>query len=161
VYRALRRNSVAKTIGKGKGSSLRGRVSAEPEAETVDSSSDDTQDEELVASEDDEPLADASDSIRSERGALTTRSDLPSEVHRVEGRPRSVHIPEWMMRNAVTRYAAESFVELYSNTTWPTWREAWNFTLIVLVMSTAVAIILGIADLGLVQVLTWFVGLGK
>ena len=152
---------MAKTIGKGKGSSLRGRVSAEPEAETVDSSSDDTQDEELVASEDDEPLADASDSIRSERSALTTRSDLPSEVHRVEGRPRSVHIPEWMMRNAVTRYAAESFVELYSNTTWPTWREAWNFTLIVLVMSTAVAIILGIADLGLVQVLTWFVGLGK
>ena len=46
--------------------------------------------------------------------------------------------PEWMMGNAVTRYAAESFVELYSNTTWPTWREAWNFTLIVLAMAAVV-----------------------
>jgi preprotein translocase SecE subunit len=157
---ALRRNSVAKTVGKGKGSNLRGRVSAEPEAELVDSSSDDLQAEEYVTPSEDEPLADTTDSTASARSALT-RSDIPSEVRRIEGRPRSVHIPEWMMGNVVTRYAAESFVELYSNTTWPTWREAWNFTLIVLVMSTAVAIILGIADLGLVQVLTWFVGLGK
>jgi preprotein translocase SecE subunit len=161
MYGALRRNSVAKTVGKGKGSSLRGRVSALPEAELVDSSNDDLQAEEYVAPmEEDEPLADTTDSIASGRGALT-RSDIPSGVRRIEGRPRSVHIPEWMMGNAVTRYAAESFVELYSNTTWPTWREAWNFTLIVIVMSAVIAIILGIADLGLVQVLTWFVGLGK
>jgi preprotein translocase SecE subunit len=164
MYGALRRNSVAKTVGKGKGSSLRGRVSAEPEAELVDSSNDDLQAEEYVApmedDMEDEPLADTSDSIASGMGALA-RSDIPSEVRRIEGRPRSVHIPEWMMGNVVTRYAAESFVELYSNTTWPTWREAWNFTLIVIVMSAVVAIILGIADLGLFQVLTWFVGLGK
>ena len=155
---------MAKTVGKGKGSSLRGRVSAEPEAELVDSSNDDLQAEEYVApmedDMEDEPLADTSDSIASGGGALA-RSDIPSEVRRIEGRPRSVHIPEWMNGNAVTRYAAESFVELYANTTWPTWRTAWNFTLIVIAMSTFVAIILGIADLGLVQVLTWFVGLGK
>jgi preprotein translocase SecE subunit len=157
---ALRRNSVAKTVGKGKGSNLRGRVSAEPEAELVDSSNDDLQAEEYVTPSEDEPLADTADSTVSGRSALT-HSDIPSQVRRVEGRPRSVHIPEWMMGNVVTRYAAESFVELYSNTTWPTWREAWNFTLIVIVMSTVVAIILGIADLGLVKVLTWFVGLGK
>jgi preprotein translocase SecE subunit len=160
MYGALRRNSVAKTVGKGKGSSLRGRVSAEPEAELVDSSNDDLQAEEYDAPVEDESLADTTDSIASGSGALT-RSDIPSEVRRIEGRPRSVHIPEWMMGNFVTRYAAESFVELYSNTTWPTWREAWNFTLIVIVMSVVVAIILGLADLGLVQVLTWFVGLGK
>jgi preprotein translocase SecE subunit len=153
---------VAKTVGKGKGSSLRRRISAEPEAELVDSPSDDLQAEEDVAPmEDDEPLDDASHSVASGRGALAPRSDIPSEVRRIEGRPRTVHIPAWMMGNAVTRYAAESFVELYSNTTWPTWRAAWNFTLIVIAMSTAIAIILGIADLGLTQVLTWFVGLGK
>ena len=151
---------MAKTVGKGKGSGVRGRVSAEPEAELVDSSNEDLQAEEYVAPMEDESPDHSTDSIASDRGALA-RSDIPTEVHRIEGRPRSVHIPEWMMGNAVTRYAAESFVELYSNTTWPTWREAWNFTLIVIAMSVAVAIILGIADLGLVRVLTWFVGLGK
>jgi preprotein translocase SecE subunit len=161
-YGALRRNSVAKTVGKGKGSSLRGRVSAEPEAELVDSSNDDLQAEEYVAPmEADEPLDDTTDSITSGRSALTPHSDIPSEVRHIEGRPRSVHIPEWMMGNVVTRYAAESFVELYSNTTWPTWREAWNFTLIVIAMSAVVAIILGVADFGLTSALTWFVGLGK
>jgi preprotein translocase SecE subunit len=65
------------------------------------------------------------------------------------------------MGNAVTRYAAESANELWTNTTWPTWREAWNFTLIVLVMAAVVAVILGIADLGLTQLLTTFLRLGK
>lgn len=151
---------MAKTVGKGKGSSLRARISAEPETDLVDSSSDEPRDEELAMPDDDELEADTGDEIPA-GGAVLAPSDIPSELHRIEGRPRSVHIPEWMMGNAVTRYAAESFVELYSNTTWPTWREAWNFTLIVIVISTVVAIILGIADLGLVQVLTWFVGLGK
>jgi preprotein translocase SecE subunit len=151
---------VAKTVGKGKGSSLRARISAEPETDLVDSSSDEPRDEELAIPEDDELEADTGDEVPA-GGAVLAPSDIPSELHRIEGRPRSVHIPEWMMGNAVTRYAAESFVELYTNTTWPTWREAWNFTLIVIVISTVVAIILGIADLGLVQVLTWFVGLGK
>ena len=155
---------MAKTIGKGKGSTLRRRVSAEPEAELVDSSSDEPRDEELVAPEDDEPEYepeyDAADEVGSGSSALAP-SDIPSDIRRIEGRPRSVHIPEWMMANSVTRYAAESFVELYANTTWPTWRQAWNFTLIVIAMSTVIAIILGVADLGLVQVLNWFVGLGK
>ncbi|MGO8950734.1 MAG: preprotein translocase subunit SecE [Ktedonobacterales bacterium] len=157
---------MAKTVGKGKGSTLRGRVSAEPETELVDSSSDEPRDEELVgdeefmAPEEDEPPEDTADEIGSGNSALVP-SDIPAEIRHVEGRPRTVHIPEWMMGNIVTRYAAESFVELYSNTTWPTWREAWNFTLIVIAMSTVIAIILGVADLGLAHVLTWFVGLGK
>jgi preprotein translocase SecE subunit len=151
---------VAKTIGRGKGSTLRGRVSAEPEAELVDSSSDESRDDELDVPEDDEPEDDAADEVDSGNAVLAS-SDIPSDIRHIEGRPRSVHIPEWMMGNAVTRYAAESFVELYSNTTWPTWREAWNFTLIVIAMSTVIAIILGVADLGLVHVLNWFLGLGK
>jgi len=120
---------VAKTVGKGKSSSLRGRTSAEPETDLVDSSGDEPRDDEQDVAEDDEFEAETGNGMRS--------------------------------GNAVTRYAAESFVELYSNTTWPTWREAWNFTLIVLVMAAVVAVILGIADLGLTRVLTWFVGLGK
>jgi preprotein translocase SecE subunit len=151
---------VAKTVGKGKSYSLRGRLSAEPEADLVDSSGDEPRDEEEDVAEDDEFEAETGDRMRS-GSAVLAPSDIPAELHRIEGRPRTVHIPEWMMGNFFTRYAAESFVELYTNTTWPTWREAWNFTLIVLVMSAVVGVILGVADLGLTQVLTWFVGLGK
>ncbi len=153
---------MAKTVGKGKSSSFRGRVSTEPETELVDSSGDDEpRAEEFDDSEDDEePQDEAADELHPD-GSMLAPSDIPSEVRRIEGRPRTVHIPEWMMGNPVTRYAAESFVELYANTTWPTWREAWNFTFIVIVMSAIIAIILGVADLGLVQVLDWFVKLGK
>jgi len=44
--------------------------------------------------------------------------------------------------------------------TWPTWNEAWNWTLIVIAMSAIVALILAAADLGLARLLTWVVGLG-
>jgi preprotein translocase subunit SecE len=153
---------VAKTVGKGKSSSLRGRFSAEPEADLVDSSSEDPRDEEWDDAEDDDYEDDAGDEPSS-RGAVLAPSDIPVELHRIEGRPRTLPfpIPAWVMANPVTRYAAESFNELWVNTTWPTWRAGWNFTLIVLVMAATVGIILGIADFGLTQLLTLFLHLGK
>jgi len=155
---------VAKTVGKGKSSNLRGRISAEPEADLVDSSSDDLRDEErAMAEEQDDDFEDGTGDEPSPRSEALAPSDIPVELHRVEGRPRTLpfRFPEWVMANAVTRYAAESIIELYQNTTWPTWREGWNFTLIVLVMAAFVALVLGIADLGLTQLLTAFLHLGK
>ena len=151
---------MAKTAGKGKASGFRGPVSTEPETDLDDSSVDESAEEELLAPEDDESFSDTADELRSGSSVLA-HTDMPSEIRHIEVRPRTVHIPEWMMGNFFTRYAAESFVELYSNTTWPTWREAWNFTFIVIVMAIVIAVILGIADLGLTQVLNWFVHLGK
>jgi preprotein translocase SecE subunit len=155
---------VAKTVGKGKSSSLRGRISAKPESDLVDSSSDDLRDEEqAMAEERDDDFEDDTGDEPSPRDAALTPSDIPVELHRVEGRPRTLpfRFPEWVMANPVTRYAAESIIELYQNTTWPTWREAWNFTMIVLVMAAFVGLILGIADLGLTQLLTAFLRIGK
>jgi preprotein translocase SecE subunit len=152
---------VAKTVGKGKSSSLRERILAEPEADLVDSSSDDPGDEDMEDARDDDFEDDTGDEPSS-RGEALVPSDIPVELHRVEGRPRApIPFPEWVMANPVTRYAAESFNELWSNTTWPTMRVAWNFTLIVLAMAAFVGIILGIADLGLTQLLTAFLHLGK
>jgi preprotein translocase SecE subunit len=153
---------VAKTVGKGKSSNLRGRISAEPEADLVDSSSDDPRDDERDDARDDDFEDDAGDEP-SPRGAVLAPSDIPVELHRVEGRPRTLpfRFPEWVMANPVTRYAAEAIIELYQNTTWPTMRAAWNFTLIVLVMAAFIGVILGIADLGLTQLLTLFLHLGK
>jgi preprotein translocase SecE subunit len=152
---------VAKTVGKGKSPSFRGRISAEPEADLVDSSSDDPRDEERDDARDDDFEDETGDESRT-RGEVLAPSDIPVELHRVEGRPRSpIPFPEWVMANAVTRYVAESINELWTNTTWPTMRAAWNFTLIVIVMSAVVGLILGIADLGLTQLLTAFLRLGK
>jgi preprotein translocase SecE subunit len=157
---------VAKTVGKGKSYSLRGRISAEPEADLVDSSSDDPGDEDMDDARDDDfeddDFEDDTADEPSSRSEVLAPSDIPVELHRVEGRPRApIAFPEWVMANPVTRYAAESFNELWSNTTWPTMRAAWNFTLIVIVMAAFVGIILGVADLGLTQLLTAFLRLGK
>ena len=66
------------------------------------------------------------------------------------------------MANPVTRRFAEAYLELLK-VTWPTPREAWNMTLIVVAISAFVAMILGLADLGLQQALAWLIskGLGQ
>ena len=72
---------------------------------------------------------------------------------------RTYTVPSWTLGNPVTRFVAESYIEL-RKVTWPTWNEAWNWTLIVIAMSAVVALILAAADLGLAKLLTWVVGLG-
>jgi len=67
---------------------------------------------------------------------------------------RSAGIPEWAMANPLTRFIAESYLEL-RKVTWPTAQQAWSMTLIVIAMSATVAIILSAADLGLGRFLTW------
>ena len=52
---------------------------------------------------------------------------------------------------------AESYLEL-RKVTWPTWNEAWNMTLVVIIVSAVIAAVLGLADLGLVRALSWLVG---
>jgi preprotein translocase SecE subunit len=73
---------------------------------------------------------------------------------------RTYNVPAWTQGNPVTRFIAESYVEL-RKVTWPTWNEAWNWTLIVIAMSALIALILAGADLGLTKALTWLVGLGR
>lgn len=71
---------------------------------------------------------------------------------------RTYTVPAWTLRYPITRFIAESYIEL-RKVTWPTWREAWNWTLVVIAMSAVVALILALADLGLSKALTWLVGL--
>ncbi|HEU4783350.1 MAG TPA: preprotein translocase subunit SecE [Ktedonobacterales bacterium] len=71
---------------------------------------------------------------------------------------RTYTVPSWTLGNPVTRFIAESYIEL-RKVTWPTWNEAWNWTLIVIAMSAVVALILAAADLGLARLLTWVVSL--
>jgi preprotein translocase SecE subunit len=71
---------------------------------------------------------------------------------------RTYTVPDWTLGNPFTRFIAESYIEL-RKVTWPTWREAWNWTLVVIAMSAVIALILAASDLGLSRLLTWLVGL--
>ena len=71
---------------------------------------------------------------------------------------RTYTVPAWTLGNPITRFIAESYIEL-RKVTWPTWREAWNWTLVVIAMSAVIALILAASDLGLSRLLTWLVGL--
>jgi len=51
----------------------------------------------------------------------------------------------------VVRFLLESYYELRHKVTWPTFREARNMTIVVVLLSAAVGLILGLADLGLGQ----------
>src|SRR6266436_6260404 len=53
--------------------------------------------------------------------------------------------------NRIVRFVRESYYELRYKVTWPTFQEARNMTLVVIALSAAVGIVLGIADLGLFQ----------
>jgi preprotein translocase SecE subunit len=66
--------------------------------------------------------------------------------------------PEFILANPVTRFVYESYVEL-RKVTWPRSSEAWNMTLVVILMSAFVAALLGLADLGLQRALAFLVSL--
>jgi preprotein translocase SecE subunit len=53
--------------------------------------------------------------------------------------------------NAIVRFLLEAYYELRYKVTWPTFREARNMTIVVILLSAAVGLILGLADLGLGQ----------
>jgi len=52
---------------------------------------------------------------------------------------------------ALVRFARESYRELRYKVTWPTFAEARNMTVIVIVLSTIIGLILGLLDQGLLQ----------
>ncbi len=166
---------MAKTIGKDKGSAARSRAAAmrtraggAAEAEPVgDLSNDEPRDEDIVVADEPadvdatvEPALDDAESPGVVDDAGERALTLPSEGGLARqpasaGVARTVTVPEPLMRNPITRFIAESYLEL-RKVTWPTMNEAWTMTIVVIVMSAIVAAILGVADAGLVKALGWF-----
>jgi preprotein translocase SecE subunit len=56
-----------------------------------------------------------------------------------------------MRNNRIVRFVREAYHELRYKVTWPTFQQARTMTIVVIALSTAVAIILGLADLGLTR----------
>jgi len=86
-------------------------------------------------------------------GSLSVPGTRPATPARTSG------LIDLMMRTPITRFIAESYLEL-TKVTWPTREQAWSMTLVVIGMSAAVAIILATADLGLARFLTWVLNIG-
>lgn len=150
---------MAKTIGKEKNSLTRTRAGAQAERSRAgDVAANEPRNEDLVLADETE-LTDPS-IVEDEAEDRDLALPADTTVARRTSGSRAVTLPNWVARYGVTRFVGESVIELWKNVTWPTRAEAWNMTLVVVAMSAVVAIILGIADLGLIHVLTWIVSVG-
>src|SRR5579883_1186230 len=69
--------------------------------------------------------------------------------------PKS-RIPDW----AIVRFVRSSYRELRL-VTWPSRRDTWNWSLVVVGVCVAVAVVLGAADLGLSRFVEWWVSLSQ
>lgn len=146
---------MAKTIGKDKSSATRARASANTEDATMATrANEDSRDDELPESGD---VMEADEDLRlSDESLSRAVANRPKVAAPTSHAPA---VPEFLMGNPVTRFLAESYLELRKVTA-PTPREAWNMTLVVIIFSIVLAVILTLADLGLVRVLTWIINLG-
>jgi len=60
--------------------------------------------------------------------------------------------------NRIVRFVREAYYELRYKVTWPTFEEARNMTFVVIGLSAAVGLLLGIADFGLLQLFRLITG---
>jgi preprotein translocase SecE subunit len=136
-----------------------GTVRAAPDDEMHDDEElqpEESPDPEDIVEVDEEDEADASTELAVQSTADRSVTAAPSTSRAAA---RSAGIPEPLMANPITRFIAESYLEL-RKVTWPTTQQAWTMTLIVIAMSATVAIILAAADLGLARFLTWVLNIG-
>jgi len=59
---------------------------------------------------------------------------------------------------AIVRFVREAYRELRYKVTWPTFPEARNMTITVILLSTAVGLVLGLVDAGLFQIFRLITG---
>ncbi|MGZ6308747.1 MAG: preprotein translocase subunit SecE [Ktedonobacterales bacterium] len=146
---------MAKTISKDKGPSTRAR-SVAPRSDAANAAvNDDLRDEDTLASDENVVPDDTSDEQEFEAGG-----ELAVDSNRaVARRTRTEEVETggvmgYLLSHSFTRYFAESYLEM-RKVTWPTATDARNMTIIVIAMSAFVAIVLGVADIGLTRALEW------
>ena len=70
---------------------------------------------------------------------------------------------KWQVRlrsNRYVRFILDAYYELRHKVTWPTFNEARNMTIVVLLLSAAVGVVLGVVDYGLQSLYVLLVHLG-
>ncbi len=153
---------MAKTIDREKNSAARTSDAVrEPqdveETEPVDDAQADDADDALDALDADD-LLDA-DSESDEELAIAPVSEERA-ITRTSA--AGVQAPAALLKNPFTRGMTEAYIEL-RKVTWPTRRDAWNMTIITIVVSAIMSALLALSDFGLGHLLSYLVsiGLGK
>jgi preprotein translocase SecE subunit len=125
-----------------------------------------------AAPEDAEDTMDATGNDQATDAASQTDAELESDASELEvedlrlpagtiaPRPaaQEARTGSWidpLLANPFTRFFAEAGIELRHKVTWPHPRDARNLTMVVIAMSLAVALLLGVADLALNHGLSW------
>jgi preprotein translocase SecE subunit len=84
------------------------------------------------------------------------RKEQPKQVRRdTKGSPSTIQ----RLRNGrVGRFITEAYYELRHKVTWPTFEEARNMTVVVIIISVVIGGILGLVDLGLYNLFLYISG---
>ncbi len=170
--RAMRSSRALATAGRATAPTLDRDVdggASEPDDDQFSSAADDAQDDEAYAAGDesdelddaeqtDDADFDDEDTDDARALALPDRQGSAEHTPTLRTQRGGVYVPEFLMRNPITRRLAEVYVELLK-VTWPTRGAAWNMTLVVVAVALSTALILGVADFGLTRLVTWLTGL--
>ena len=103
------------------------------------------------------PKADGDEKEQSKNVKPVTRDRDERKVQeskpvRRENKSQSKGPPNWQVRlrsNRSIRFVLDAYYELRHKVTWPSFNEARNMTIAVLLLSAAVGALLGLADFGL------------
>lgn len=131
----------------------------------ADAESGDVEETELVneAEPDDAYDADDAELTDDEEPAdeAEERAVAPLDDERVVARTggTGVYVPDALLKNPLTRGLTEAYIEL-RKVTWPTRQDAWNMTIVTIVVSAIMAALLAASDWGLGHALTYLVNLG-
>jgi preprotein translocase SecE subunit len=155
---------LAKTIDKESNSAARtsDAVREPQDVEETDSvneaqADDDFDDADEISDLDDADEADDAGEA-DERLAVAPVAD--AEHIAVSRRVAGVEAPAALLKNPFTRGLTEAYIEL-RKVTWPTRRDAWNMTIVVIVVSAIMAGLLAASDWGLGHLLSYFVSIPK
>jgi preprotein translocase subunit SecE len=113
----------------------------------------------------DEQPDDADDAFEADAGDLPEADEelaiAPVSDERVITRTGAagVQAPDALLKNPLTRGLTEAYIEL-RKVTWPTRRDAWNMTIVTIVVSAVMSGLLALSDFGLGHLLTYLVNLG-
>ncbi len=123
-------------------------VAVDEEAETEEAEGEEVDNEEALKEE--KP---ASRRAKKERDLVATNPPDYSVSRSATGGSR-------LPKNAFVRFVQSSYRELRL-VTWPSRRDTWNWSLVVVGVCIAVAILLGLADLGLTRFVNWWLSLAQ
>jgi preprotein translocase SecE subunit len=97
---------------------------------------------------------------REERKEQPKKEQVKQEKKPVrrDNRSSSSSLVTWLRSNSVGRFVYEAYYELLHKVTWPTFEQARNMTIAVILISGVIGLLLGLVDLGLYQLFLHIVG---